>query len=147
MKDRRTNPDLSVFHPIIESDTLLCLHGGRVQLKAKKAKKIQSKKTPIMLHNEIQGASISGCFNPPVLGGPCTKVALVFPHTYSSHKINDKHAVLHMGLIGISMKGYPIFAIPKSNKIKFAPMKIQANKLRKVKNKKQEWEQVILGGK
>ncbi|TKX28043.1 hypothetical protein CQA76_08960 [Campylobacter aviculae] len=26
-------------------------------------------------------------------------------------------------------------------------MKIQANKLRKVKNKKQEWEQVILGGK
>ncbi|TKX28310.1 hypothetical protein, partial [Campylobacter aviculae] len=33
------------------------------------------------------------------------------------------------------------------NKIKFAPMKIQANKLRKVKNKKQEWEQVILGGK
>ncbi|MEE6620384.1 hypothetical protein VWN47_10735, partial [Campylobacter jejuni] len=37
----------------------------------------------IMLDNEIQGASISGCLNPPILGGPCTKVAMVFAYTYS----------------------------------------------------------------
>ncbi|MGI7584704.1 hypothetical protein ACNF7N_09300 [Campylobacter coli] len=57
-----------------------------------------------MLDNEIQGASISGCLNPPILGGPCTKVAMVFAYTYSDHKVNNKHSVLQMGLIGMSIK-------------------------------------------
>ncbi|EAH6928743.1 hypothetical protein F1O36_09020, partial [Campylobacter jejuni] len=107
------------MHPILEDNTLVCLHGGRVKLKAKKAKRIKSDNVPIMLDNEIQGASISGCLNPPILGGPCTKVAMVFAYTYSDHKVNNKHSVLQMGLIGMSIKGYPIFAIPKKNKIKF----------------------------
>ncbi|UKV97319.1 hypothetical protein B6658_009715 (plasmid) [Campylobacter coli] len=93
-----------------------------------------------MLNNEIQGASISGCLNPPILGGPCTKVAMVFAYTYSDHKVNNKHSVLQMGLIGMSIKGYPIFAIPKKNKIKFALAKIQASPLAKIKYDRIRWE-------
>nr|WP_180340030.1 hypothetical protein [Campylobacter jejuni] len=70
-----------MYASYLEDNTLVCLHGGRVKLKAKKAKRIKSDNVPIMLDNEIQGASISGCLNPPILGGPCTKVAMVF--TYS----------------------------------------------------------------
>ncbi len=128
------------MHPILEDNTLVCLHGGRVKLKAKKAKRIKSDNVSIMLDNEIQGASISGCLNPPILGGPCTKVAMVFAYTYSDHKVNHKHSVLQMGLIGMSIKGYPILAIPKKNKIKFALAKIQANPLAKIKWDKIRWE-------
>ncbi|EIQ9562010.1 hypothetical protein LWC48_001782, partial [Campylobacter jejuni] len=83
---------------------------------------------------------ISGCLNPPILGGPCTKVAMVFAYTYSDHKVNNKHSVLQMGLIGMSIKGYPIFAIPKKNKIKFALAKIQASPLAKIKFDRIRWE-------
>ncbi|HEG8225046.1 TPA: hypothetical protein SFZ81_001749, partial [Campylobacter jejuni] len=133
IEDINISPDTSCMHPILEDNTLVCLHGGRVKLKAKKAKRIKSDNVPIMLDNEIQGASISGCLNPPILGGPCTKVAMVFAYTYSDHKVNNKHSVLQMGLIGMSIKGYPIFAIPKKNKIKFALAKIQASPLAKIK--------------
>lgn len=134
------SPDTSCMHPILEDNTLLCIHGGKVNLKAKNAKRIKSDNIPIMLNNEIQGASISGCVNPPILGGPCTKVALVFAYTYSNHKVNHKHSVLQIGLIGVSNKGYPILAIPKKNKIKFALAKIQANPLAKIKWDKIRWE-------
>ncbi|EJM1243533.1 hypothetical protein NNV37_001731 [Campylobacter coli] len=133
------------MHPILEDNTLVCLHGGRVKLKAKKAKRIKSDNVSIMLDNEIQGASISGCLNPPILGGPCTKVAMVFAYTYSDHKVNNKHSVLQMGLIGMSIKGYPIFAIPKKNKIKFALAKIQASPLAKIEYDRIRWEGI--GGK
>ncbi|EAK6984118.1 DUF4237 domain-containing protein, partial [Campylobacter jejuni] len=123
-----------------EDNTLVCLHGGRVKLKAKNAKRIKSDNIPIMLNNEIQGASISGCVNPPILGGPCTKVAMVFPYTYSDHKVNNKHSVLQMGLIGVSNKGYPILTIPKKNKIKFALAKIQASPLAKIEYDRIRWE-------
>ncbi|HFP7710953.1 TPA: hypothetical protein ACHDP3_001762 [Campylobacter jejuni] len=133
------------MHPILEDNTLVCLHGCRVKLKAKKAKRIKSDNVPIMLHDEIQGASISGCLNPPVAGGPCTKVALVFPYTYSKHKINNKYSVYQMGLIGVSNKGYPVLSIPKGNKIKFALTKIQASPLAKIKYDRIRWEGI--GGK
>ncbi|EPR5310936.1 hypothetical protein ACU6LA_001847 [Campylobacter jejuni] len=140
IEDINITPDTSCMHPILEDNTLVCLHGGRVKLKAKKAKRIKSDNVPIMLDNEIQGASISGCLNPPILGGPCTKVAMVFAYTYSDHKVNNKHSVLQMGLIGMSIKGYPIFAIPKKNKIKFALAKIQANPLAKIEYDRIRWE-------
>ncbi|EOZ8080427.1 hypothetical protein ACQWR0_001829 [Campylobacter coli] len=145
IKDINISPDTSCMHPILEDNTLVCLHGGRVKLKAKKAKRIKSDNVPIMLDNEIQGASISGCLNPPILGGPCTKVAMVFAYTYSDHKVNNKHSVLQMGLIGMSIKGYPIFAIPKKNKIKFALAKIQASPLAKIEYDRIRWEGI--GGK
>ncbi|WP_306181168.1 hypothetical protein [Campylobacter jejuni] len=145
IEDINITPDTSCMHPILEDNTLVCLHGGRVKLKAKKAKRIKSDNVPIMLDNEIQGASISGCLNPPILGGPCTKVAMVFAYTYSDHKVNNKHSVLQMGLIGMSIKGYPIFAIPKKNKIKFALAKIQASPLAKIKFDRIRWEG--MGGK
>ncbi|XAK45963.1 hypothetical protein AAID91_05075 [Campylobacter coli] len=145
IKDINVSPDTSCMHPILEDNTLVCLHGGRVKLKAKKAKRIKSDNVPIMLNDEIQGASISGCLNPPILGGPCTKVAMVFPYTYSDHKVNHKHSVLQMGLIGVSIKGYPIFAIPKKNKIKFALAKIQASPLAKIEYDRIRWEGI--GGK
>ncbi|EOZ1210869.1 hypothetical protein ACQJ2K_001705 [Campylobacter jejuni] len=140
IEDINITPDTSCLHPILEDNTLVCLHGGRVKLKAKKAKRIKSDNVPIMLDNEIQGASISGCLNPPILGGPCTKVAMVFAYTYSDHKVNNKHSVLQMGLIGMSIKGYPIFAIPKKNKIKFALAKIQASPLAKIEYDRIRWE-------
>ncbi|EOH3342809.1 TNT domain-containing protein, partial [Campylobacter jejuni] len=140
IKDINISPDTSCLHPILEDNTLLCLHGGRVNLKAKKAKRIKYNNVPIMLHDEIQGASISGCLNPPVAGGPCTKVALVFPYTYSKHKINNKHSVYQMGLIGVSNKGYPVLSIPKGNKIKFALTKIQASPLAKIKYDRIRWQ-------
>ncbi|HEF8708038.1 TPA: hypothetical protein SBG84_001740 [Campylobacter jejuni] len=136
IEDINITPDTSCMHPILEDN----LHGGRVKLKAKKAKRIKSDNVSIMLDNEIQGASISGCLNPPILGGPCTKVAMVFAYTYSDHKVNNKHSVLQMGLIGMSIKGYPIFAIPKKNKIKFALAKIQASPLAKIKFDRIRWE-------
>ncbi|HEF7505858.1 TPA: hypothetical protein SA875_001925, partial [Campylobacter jejuni] len=71
--------------------------------------------------------------------------ALVFAYTYSDHKVNNKHSVLQMGLIGMSIKGYPIFAIPKKNKIKFALAKIQASPLAKIKFDRIRWEGI--GGK
>ncbi|WP_251830873.1 hypothetical protein [Campylobacter jejuni] len=145
IEDINITPDTSCMHPILEDNTLVCLHGGRVKLKAKKAKRIKSDNVPIMLDNEIQGASISGCLNPPILGGPCTKVAMVFAYTYSDHKVNNKHSVLQMGLIGMSIKGYPIFAIPKKNKIKFALAKIQASPLAKIEYDRIRWEG--MGGK
>ncbi|EIT3368041.1 hypothetical protein VBZ91_001692 [Campylobacter coli] len=145
IEDINITPDTSCLHPILEDNTLLCIHGGKVNLKAKNAKRIKSDNIPIMLNNEIQGASISGCVNPPILGGPCTKVALVFAYTYSNHKVNHKHSVLQMGLIGVSNKGYPILAIPKKNKIKFALAKIKANPLAKIKWDKIKWEGI--GGK
>ncbi|WP_079728984.1 TNT domain-containing protein [Campylobacter jejuni] len=140
IKDINISSDTSCLHPILEDNTLLCLHGGRVNLKAKKAKRIKYNNVPIMLHDEIQGASISGCLNPPVAGGPCTKVALVFPYTYSKHKINNKYSVYQMGLIGVSNKGYPVLSIPKGNKIKFALAKIQASPLAKIKYDRIRWQ-------
>ncbi|EPO4956358.1 hypothetical protein ACUA11_001775, partial [Campylobacter jejuni] len=71
--------------------------------------------------------------------------AMVFAYTYSDHKVNNKHSVLQMGLIGMSIKGYPIFAIPKKNKIKFALAKIQASPLAKIKFDRIRWEG--MGGK
>ncbi|EOA6186259.1 hypothetical protein ACH5GI_001832, partial [Campylobacter jejuni] len=59
IKDINITPDTSCMHPILEDNTLVCLHGGRVKLKAKKAKRIKSDNVSIMLDNEIQGASIS----------------------------------------------------------------------------------------
>ncbi len=50
-----------------------------------------------------------------------------------------------MGLIGVSIKGYPIFAIPKKNKIKFALAKIQASPLAKIEYDRIRWEGI--GGK
>ncbi|EAL8107521.1 hypothetical protein F6160_09055, partial [Campylobacter jejuni] len=47
--------------------------------------------------------------------------------------------------IGVSNKGYPIFAIPKKNKIKFALAKIQASPLAKIEYDRIRWEGV--GGK
>ncbi|WP_186820442.1 hypothetical protein [Campylobacter jejuni] len=140
IEDINVTLDTSCLHPILEDNTLLCLHGGRVKLKAKKAKRIKYNNVPIMLHDEIQGASISGCLNPPVAGGPCTKVALVFPYTYSKHKINNKYSVYQMGLIGVSNKGYPVLSIPKGNKIKFALTKIQASPLAKIKYDRIRWQ-------
>ena len=37
-----------------------------------------------------------------------------------------------MGLIGVSLKGYPILAIPKKNTIQFSLAKIKANPLSKM---------------
>ena len=142
IKDIQTTPDTSLLHPILEDNLVMCIHGGKVNLKAKNAKRIQSNNIPIMLNNEIQGASISGCFNPPILGGPCSKVILVLPYTYSNHKVNNKHSVHQMGLIGVSDKGYPIFAIPKKNAIKFSLAKIKANPLSKLEYEKIQWEGV-----
>ncbi|TLD79328.1 hypothetical protein LS70_009870, partial [Helicobacter sp. MIT 11-5569] len=128
------------MHPILEDNIVMCIHGGRVNLKAKNAKRIKSENVPIMLNNEIQGASISNCANPPMLGGPCTKVALVFPYTWTQHKVNNKRAVLQMGLIGISLKGYPILVIPKKNKIKFSPLKLPSNPSPKIEYQREQWE-------
>ncbi|MCR8678159.1 hypothetical protein CAMP5053_08075, partial [Campylobacter sp. S4:11] len=58
IKDIDISPDTSCLHPILEDNTLICLHGGKVKLKAKNAKRIKSDNVPIMLNNEIQGASI-----------------------------------------------------------------------------------------
>ncbi|EKJ5774731.1 hypothetical protein PJP90_001531, partial [Campylobacter coli] len=60
-------------------------------------------------------------------------------------KVNHKHSVLQMGLIGVSIKGYPIFAIPKKNKIQFALAKIQASPLAKIEYDRIRWEG--MGGK
>ena len=99
IKDIQTTPDTSLLHPILEDNLVMCIHGGKVNLKAKNAKRIQSNHIPIMLNNEIQGASISGCLNPPILGGPCSKVSLVFPYKLTQQQFNNKRSVLQNGLI------------------------------------------------
>ncbi|MCW1355908.1 hypothetical protein OLQ17_07065, partial [Campylobacter jejuni] len=49
IEDINVTPDTSCMHPILEDNTLVCLHGGRVNLKAKKAKRIKYNNVPIML--------------------------------------------------------------------------------------------------
>lgn len=132
IKDIITLPSTAVLNPILEDNVLTCMHGGKVELKAKKAKKMTDQSIGIVLRREIEGASIKGCSNPPILGGPCQKVLMLFPYTYSKHKINDDFIILQLGLIGTSDKGFPILAIPKPNKIKFSPIKTKASKLAKI---------------
>lgn len=43
-------PNTSCMHPILEDDTLICIHGGKVNLKSKNAKRIKSNNMPIMLN-------------------------------------------------------------------------------------------------
>ena len=39
IKDIDTKPSIATFHPILEDNILMCVHGGKVNLKAKNAKK------------------------------------------------------------------------------------------------------------
>ena len=72
-------PSLSIFTPIIEDDTLMCSHGGKIKLQSQKGKKFKSKGVPLILESDLANSSISGCPNPPLSGGPCTKIALIPP--------------------------------------------------------------------
>ncbi|EKH5242639.1 hypothetical protein O8J94_001686, partial [Campylobacter coli] len=46
IEDINISPDTSCMHPILEDNTLLCIHGGKVNLKAKNAKRIKSDNIP-----------------------------------------------------------------------------------------------------
>ncbi|RDU71991.1 hypothetical protein CQA57_07270 [Helicobacter anseris] len=39
----------------------------------------KSKGVPLILESDLANSSITGCPNPPLSGGPCTKIALIPP--------------------------------------------------------------------
>lgn len=124
-----TSPSLSAFTPIIEDDTLMCAHGGSVKLQSQKGKKFKSKGVPLILESDLANSSISGCPNPPLSGGPCTKIALIPPLALSVKKFNGEGAPLqeYASMI-MTDKGVPLMCIPKPNQFKvFQPKNPQGS--------------------
>lgn len=122
-------PSLSAFTPIIEDDTLMCSHGGSVKLQSQKGKKFKSKGVPLILESDLANSSISGCPNPPLSGGPCTKIALIPPLALSVKKFNGEGAPLqeYASMI-MTDKGVPLMCIPKPNQFKvFQPANPQGS--------------------
>lgn len=122
-------PSLSAFTPIIEDDTLMCSHGGKIKLQSQKGKKFKSKGVPLILESDLANSSITGCPNPPLSGGPCTKIALIPPLALSVKKFNGEGAPLqeYASMI-MTDKGVPLMCIPKPNQFKvFQPANPQGS--------------------
>lgn len=124
-----STPSLSAFTPMIEDDTLMCIHGGQVKLQSQKGARFKSKGVPLILESDLANSSITGCANPPLLGGPCTKIALIPPLALSQKKFNGEGAPLqeYASMI-MTDKGVPLMCIPKPNQFKvFQPTNPQGS--------------------
>lgn len=118
---------LATFTPIIEDDTLMCPHGGKVNLQSQKGQKFKSNGVALILESDLKNSSITGCSNPPLLGGPCTKIAIIPPTSLSQKKFNAQGAPLQEYASTIMTdKGVPLICIPKPNQFKvFQPSNSQ----------------------
>ena len=112
-----TSQSTSMLHPILEDDEIKCPHNGVVKLKSNKGKPFKSKGIPLVLESDLLNASIIGCANPPLSGGPCTMVATILPNARGLKKFNDDYPIMQ-DLVSsgvLSDKGFPLTCTPKEN--------------------------------
>ena len=76
-----------MLHPVLEDNEIKCPHNGVVKLKANKGKPFSSNGIPMILESDLLNASITGCANPILSGGPCTMVATILPTARGLKKI------------------------------------------------------------
>lgn len=108
---------IGMYNPLVESDTLMCPHGGKVVLKSKKGKSLQSGNDSLILQSDLIGSSISGCtFNIAGVPQPCTCVAMIPPSALSIKDFNDDKAVIQQFCNMIyTDKFFPLVCVPKPN--------------------------------
>ena len=125
-----TSQSTSMLHPILEDNEIKCPHNGVVRLKANKGKTFTSKGIPMVLESDLLNASIIGCANPILSGGPCTSVAVILPSARGLKKFNDDYPIMQ-DLVSsgvMSDKGFPLVCTPKENTFRInSPNPTQAN--------------------
>ena len=84
----------SMLHPILEDNEIKCPHNGVVKLKSNKGKPFSPKGIPMVLESDLLNASIIGCTNPILSGGPCTSVAVILPSARGLKKFNDDYPIM-----------------------------------------------------
>ena len=77
--EAQSSQSTSMLHPVLEDNEIKCPHNGVVKLQANKGKPFTSNGIPMILESDLLNASITGCANPVVSGGPCTMVATILP--------------------------------------------------------------------
>ena len=120
----------AMLHPILEDNEIKCPHNGVVKLKSNKGKPFTSKGIPMVLESDLLNASIIGCTNPILSGGPCTSVSVILPSSRGLKKFNDDYPIMQ-DLVSsgvLSDKGYPLICTPKENTFRInSPNPTQAN--------------------
>ena len=119
-----------MLYPILEDNEIKCPHNGVVKLKSNRGKSFTSKGIPMVLESDLLNASIIGCTNPILSGGPCTMVATILPNARGLKKFNDDYPIMQ-DLVSsgvLSDKGFPLTCTPKENTFKInSPNPTQAN--------------------
>ena len=107
----------SMLHPILEDNEIKCPHNGVVKLKANKGKPFTSKGIPMVLESDLLNASIIGCTNPILSGGPCTSVSVILPSARGLKKFNDDYPIMQDLVASgcLTDKGFPLTCTPKEN--------------------------------
>ena len=125
-----TSQSTAMLHPILEDDEIKCPHNGVVKLKSNKGKTFTSKGIPMVLESDLLNASIIGCTNPLLSGGPCTMVATILPNARGLKKFNDDYPIMQ-DLVSsgcLTDKGFPLICTPKENTFRInSPNPTQAN--------------------
>lgn len=113
---------IGMFSPLVDSDTLMCPHGGRVKLKSKKGKSFKSGNDSLILKSDLMGATITGCmFNVGGVPQPCMRVGMILPTALSLKDFNgDKAVIQQFSSMIFTDKLWPLICIPKPNKWKVA---------------------------
>ena len=112
-----TSQSTSMLHPILEDNEIKCPHNGVVKLKANKGKPFTSKGIPLVLESDLLNASIIGCTNPILSGGPCTSVSVILPSARGLKKFNDDYPIMQDLVASgcLTDKGFPLTCTPKEN--------------------------------
>ena len=107
----------AMLHPILEDDEIKCPHNGVVKLKSNKGKPFTSKGIPMVLESDLLNASIIGCTNPILSGGPCTSVSVILPSARGLKKFNDDYPIMQDLVASgcLTDKGFPLTCTPKEN--------------------------------
>ena len=125
-----TSQSTSMLHPILEDNEIKCPHNGVVRLKANRGKSFTSKGIPMVLESDLLNASIIGCTNPLLSGGPCTSVAVILPSSRGLKKFNDDYPIMQDLVASgcLTDKGFPLICTPKENTFRInSPNPTQAN--------------------
>ncbi|WP_290880801.1 hypothetical protein [Helicobacter sp.] len=64
-------------HPLLESDICECSHKGKVIFSSSHQNFLLVKEAGILTINDLSKASIIGCTNPIIKGGPCSKLVSI----------------------------------------------------------------------
>ena len=115
--EAQSSQSTSMLHPVLEDNEIKCPHNGVVKLQANKGKPFTSNGIPMILESDLLNASITGCTNPVVSGGPCTSVAIILPSARGLKKYNDDYPIMQDLVASgcLTDKGLPLVCTPKEN--------------------------------